>query len=99
MIVFFAFFDSNFNSCYLDQAAPSKPACHDFGMASSRGGLWQVALEGSGLPPATFRVRWGAPLLPFPITPEQRARGLHKTQLSCSPLLQRLGSIATASSW
>lgn len=35
MIVFFAFFDSNFNSCYLDQAAPSKPACHDFGMASS----------------------------------------------------------------
>lgn len=99
MIVFFGFFDSNFNSCCLDQAAPNETACHSFGMASSQGGLWQVALEGSSLPPATFTVRWGAPLLPFPITPEQHARGSFKTQLSCSPLPQRLGSIATASSW
>lgn len=99
MIVFFSFFDSNFNSCCLDQASPNKTACHSFGMASSQGGLWQITLEVSSLPPAAFRVRWGAPLLPFPISPEKCAQGLFKTQLSCSPLLQRLGSIATASSW
>uniref|UniRef100_A0A8C3JS24 NLR family CARD domain containing 3 n=1 Tax=Calidris pygmaea TaxID=425635 RepID=A0A8C3JS24_9CHAR len=45
-------------------------------MASSQRGLWQVALEGSSLPSATLRVRWGAPLPPFPITPEQRAQTL-----------------------
>lgn len=57
MIAFFSLFDSSFTSCCLDQAAPHKTACHSFGMASSQGGLWQVALEGSSLPPATFRVR------------------------------------------
>lgn len=99
MIVFFHFFDSNLDSCCLEQTSPNKTACHSFGMASSQGGLWQVTLEGFSVPPATFTVRWGAPLLPFPITSEQRAQGLFKTQLSCSLLLQRLGSIATASSW
>lgn len=58
-----------------------------------------MALEGSSLSPVTFRVRWGAALLPFAFTPEQCAQGQFQTPLSCAALLQRLGSIATASRW